>query len=96
MFCLVIVFFKFEMFGLLVLMFVGVVGIGGLLYVFFVYKICGYLFYFEKVCKFCGGVDVCRELVLMLILNDDFDFEDDEEEVMIRGVLSIRNENFKY
>lgn len=81
------------MFGFLVFMFVFVVGIGGVLYVLFIYKICGYLFYFDKMRKFCGGFVFVSEWVLSFL--DDFDFED-EEEVMIRGVLSIKNENFLY
>ena len=96
MFCLVIALPKPETFGLLALMSVGAVGTGGLLYASFAYKIRGHLFHFEKARKFCGGADARREPVPMLISNDDLDLEDDEEEAMIRGVLSTRNENFKY
>ncbi|PFX27602.1 Solute carrier family 40 member 1 [Stylophora pistillata] len=96
MYGLVIALPKPETFGLLALMSVGAVGIGGLLYASFAYKIRGHLFHFEKVGKFCGGAEARREPVPMLISNDDLDLEDDEEEAMIRGVLSTRNENFKY
>lgn len=94
MYFLVIGLPKPEHFGLLALMSVCAVGIGGLLYASFAYKIRGHLFHFEKVRKFCGGSPPVREPVLMP--NDDLDLEDDEEEAMIRGVLSTRNENFKY
>lgn len=73
-------------------MFVFVVGCGGLLYVLFIYKFCGYLFYVDKFKKCFGYVFFER----LFVFVDDNDFEDDEEEeVMIIGCLSIRNENFK-
>ena len=93
MFFLVIALPKPETFGLLALMSVCAVGTGGLLYASFTYKIRGHLFHFEKMRKFCGGsVPVSEPLPSSL---DDLDLED-EEEAMIRGVLSTKNENFSY
>ena len=93
MFFLVIALPKPETFGLLALMSVCAVGIGGLLYASFAYKIRGHLFHFDKMRKFCGGSAPVSERVPSL--PDDLDLED-EEEAMIRGVLSTKNENFSY
>lgn len=94
MYFLVIALPKPEHFGLLALMSVCAVGIGGLLYASFAYRIRGHLFHFEKLRKFLGGTAPVREPVSTT--GDDLDLEDDEEEAMIRGVLSTRNENFKH
>ena len=93
MFFLVIALPKPETFGLLALMSVCAVGTGGLLYASFAYKIRGHLFHFDKMRKFCGGSAPVSERVPSL--PDDLDLED-EEEAMIRGVLSTKNENFSY
>ena len=93
MFFLVIALPKPETFGLLTLMSVCAVGTGGLLYASFAYKIRGHLFHFDKMRKFCGGSAPVSERVPSL--PDDLDLED-EEEAMIRGVLSTKNENFSY
>ncbi|KAJ7354739.1 hypothetical protein OS493_030516 [Desmophyllum pertusum] len=93
MFFLVIALPKPEHFGLLALMSVCAVGTGGLLYASFAYNVRGHLFHFEKVRNFCGGSAAVSEPVPTS--PDDLDLED-EEEAMIRGVLSTRNENFKY
>lgn len=93
MFFLVIALPKPEYFGLLALMSVCAVGTGGLLYASFAYNVRGHLFHFEKVRNFCGGSAAVSEPVPTS--PDDLDLED-EEEAMIRGVLSTRNENFKY
>ena len=92
MFFLVIALPKPEHFGLLALMSVCAVGIGGLLYASFAYKIRGHLFHFDKLRKFCGGSAPVSEPPASL--PDDLDLEDEEEEAMIKGVLSTRNENF--
>lgn len=93
MFFLVIALPKPEHFGLLTLMSVCAVGIGGLLYASFAYKIRGHLFHFDKLRKFCGGSAPVSEPLASL--PDDLDLED-EEEAMITGVLSTKNENFSY
>lgn len=93
MFFLVIALPKPETFGLLALMSVFAVGIGGVLYASFTYKIRGHLFHFDKLGKFCGASAPISERVPSL--PDDLDLED-EEETMIRGVLSTKNENFSY
>lgn len=93
MFFLVIALPKPETFGLLALMSVFAVGIGGVLYASFTYKIRGHLFHFDKLRKFCGGSAPVSERVPSF--SDDLDLED-EEEAMIRGVLSTKNENFSY
>lgn len=92
MFFLVIALPKPEHFGLLALMSVCAVGIGGLLYASFAYKVRGHLFHFDKLRKFCGGSAPVSEPPASL--PDDLDLEDEEEEAMIKGVLSTRNENF--
>lgn len=94
MYFLVIGLPKPETFGLLALMSVCAVGIGGLLYASFAYKIRGHLFHFDKLRIFCGGSPPVNETAS--VSRDDLDLEDDEEEAMITGVLSTRNENFKY
>lgn len=94
MFGLVIALPKPEHFGLLTLMSVCAVGTGGLLYASFAYKIRGHLFHLEKLRVFCGGSTTDNQTASRL--QDDLDLEDDEEEAMIRGALSTRNENFKY
>lgn len=93
MFFLVIALPKPEHFGLLALMSVCAVGIGGLLYASFAYKTRGHLFHFDKLRKFLGGSVPVSEPPESL--PDDLDLED-EEEAMIKGVLSTRNENFSY
>ena len=94
MFGLVIALPKPEHFGLLTLMSVCAVGTGGLLYASFAYKIRGHLFHLEKLRVFCGGSTTDNQTASRL--QDDLDLEDDEEEAMIRGAHSTRNENFKY
>ena len=93
MFFLVIALPKPETFGLLTLMSVFAVGTGGVLYASFAYKIRGHLFHFDNMRKFCGGSAPVSERVPSL--PDDLDLED-EEEAMITGVLSTKNENFSY
>ena len=91
MYFLVIALPKPEQFGLLVLMSVTAVGFGGLLYSSFAYKVRGHLFHTDKF-KNCLG---CSPPERMLV--SDVDLEDeDEEEAMITGRLSTRNENFKF
>ena len=94
MFGLVIGLPKPEHFGLLTLMSVCAVGTGALLYASFAYKIRGHLFHLEKLRVFCGGSTTDNQTASRL--QDDLDLEDGEEEAMIRGALSTRNENFKY
>lgn len=92
MYFLVIALPKPEQFGLLVLMSVSAVGCGGLLYASFTYKLRGHLFHADKFKKCLGYAPPER----LLVSADDNDFEDDEEEeAMITGRLSTRNENFK-
>ena len=95
MYFLVIALPKPEHFGLLALMSVCAVGTGGLLYASFAYKIRGHLFHFDKLRKFCGSSTPVSAPVSGSA-DDDLDLDDDEGEAMIRGVLSTRNENFKY
>ena len=96
MFFLVIALPKPEHFGLLALMSVAAVGTGGLLYASFAYKVRGHLFHFQKL-RQCIGNGSAHDRLPVPRSGDDHDLEDDdEEEAMIRGVLSTTNENFKY
>lgn len=91
MYFLVIALPKPEQFGLLVLMSVTAVGSGGLLYSSFAYKVRGHLFHIDKF-KNCLGASPPERMLV-----SDVDLEDeDEEEAMITGRLSTRNENFKF
>ena len=91
MYFLVIALPKPEQFGLLVLMSVTAVGFGGVLYASFAYKVRGHLFHMDKF-KNCLGSSAPERMLV-----SDVDLEDeDEEEAMITGRLSTRNENFKF
>lgn len=91
MYFLVIALPKPEQFGLLVLMSVTAVGFGGVLYASFAYKVRGHLFHMDKFKNCLASSPPDRMLV------SDVDLEDeDEEEAMITGRLSTRNENFKF
>lgn len=97
MFFLVIALPKPEHFGLLVLMSVSAVGTGGLLYASFAYKVRGHLFHLDKFRKCLGSAaEADNDTLPISRSGGDLDFEDDEEEAMIKGVQSTRNENFKY
>ena len=95
MFFLVIALPKPEHFGLLALMSVAAVGTGGLLYASFAYKVRGHLFHLEKL-RTCISDRSAPDRLPVPLSADDHDLEDEEEEAMIRGVLSTTNENFKY
>lgn len=94
MFGLVIALPKPEHFGLLSLLSIAAVGIGALLYASFAYKVRGHLFHVDKLRRvFCAGQP--SALPPRSASEEDLAL-DDEEEAMIRGVLSTKNDNFAY
>ena len=94
MFGLVIALPKPEDFGLLTLLSVAAVGLGAVLYASYAYRERGHLFHFDKLHHaLCVGTPARRPL--RSASEDTLDL-DDEEDAMIQGVLTTRNENFSY
>ncbi|XP_032241201.1 solute carrier family 40 member 1 [Nematostella vectensis] len=95
-----------EQFGYMAIISVAAVGFAGILYASFSYKVRGHLFHLEKV-KGCGyrrkHPTVSRSPEVLSASRDSLGRErqdenagDDDEKDMLQGVMSTRNENFKF
>lgn len=88
---------KPEQFGILAIMSVAAVGIAGILYATFAYKTRGHLFHFERVRRLFSvrSSSGSHNAPSHRASSQDSLDNDDEEDTMIQGVLSTRNENFR-
>jgi hypothetical protein len=88
---------KPEQFGIMAIMSVAAVGVAGILYAAFSYKTRGHLFHFERVKRlFVRSSSESHTAPSHRASSQDSLAAngEEEEDTMIRGILSTRNENF--